>query len=157
MFVFFPPSSLYFVFVGPRQWITKTVNPQRCLHEPRHDYVHAGICLCSLRFRMGIWNRTHVHMCICVSFILALALSGVTSAPFAAPGLTQYAHKDEDHPRPDLLQSQRCKCHLHTHSYRHTPHTFMCMTSSFISLAFCSAISIIFNFTCVCVCASSVV
>ena len=62
----------------------------------------------------------HVHMCICVSFILALALSGVTSAPYAAPGLTQYAHTDEDHPRPELLESQRCKCHTHTHAHTHT-------------------------------------
>lgn len=53
MFVFFFPSSLHFDFVGSFQWITKTVNPQRCLHEPRHDYVHAGICLCSLRFSDG--------------------------------------------------------------------------------------------------------
>lgn len=39
-----------------------------------------------------------MHTGVCVSSILALALSGVTSAPYAAPGLNQYAHKDEDHP-----------------------------------------------------------
>lgn len=125
-FFFFLISPHFFFFLGPCQWITKTVNPRwcMCMWLGIHMCMPACVYVC---LWVSVWDRMHVHMCICVSFILALALSGVTSAPYAAPGLTQYAHTDEDHPRPELLESQRCKCHAHTHSHTqpHTPYLYL--------------------------------
>lgn len=90
----------------------------------------------------------HTHTCVSVSFILALALSGVTSAPYAAPGLTQYAHTDEDHPKPELLESQRCKCHTRAHTHTH-PIPLFVLQPLLYPLPFVFAISVISHFACV--------
>lgn len=115
-------------------------------------------------------DRTHALVWICVRFILALALSAVTSAPHAAPGLTQYAHTDEDQPAPQLLESQRCKCHARasTHTCRHTPpylylyYIFPLYPLPFVFAFFLSPPPVIFHsvcmlecvlLSCLCVCA----
>lgn len=121
------------------------------LHQPtllffnQADTVNPSIvCVCSCAcicltcaYSGRVQDRMHVHMCFCVGFISKFALSGVTSVPYASPGLTQYAHTDEDQPSPKLLESYRCKCHVlslslcvslfhsraHTHIY--TPNPFL--------------------------------
>lgn len=104
--------------------------------------VNAHACF-AVRLWVNVWHTVHVHMCICVSFIWALALSGVTSAPYAAPGLTQYAHTDEDQLEMQMSYTRQ------THT--HTTHTFICITSSFLfyPLSFVFTISVVFPAVCV--------
>lgn len=75
-------------------------------------------------------------MCICFGFILVLALSGVTSVPYTAPGLTQYAHNDENY------FTARDANVIHTPMHTHTPYLY------FYNILFGFAISVISHFTC---------
>lgn len=94
-------------------------------------------CICSC-----VWDRIHVHMCICVSFILAFALSSVTSVPYASPGLTQYAHTDEITSKTKAAgepEMQMSYAHTTIHTQTHTSHTILSFVLHplSISLAFC--------------------
>lgn len=139
--------------LGACQGITETVNPRWCMRmKLGRRSICKNACICSC-----VWDRMHVHMCICVSFILAFALSSVTSVPYASPGLTQYAHTDEITSKTKAAgepEMQMSYAHTTIHTQTHTSHTIL----SFVlhplpyPLPFVFAISVISKSICVCVC-----
>lgn len=105
----------------------------------------------------------HAHMCICVSFILAFALSSVTSVPYASPGLTQYAHTDEIPSKtkaagePEMQMSYaHTTMHTQTHTH-HIPYFHLYYILFHIpSLLFLLSLSSPNLCVCVCVCGSRI-